>query len=168
MPFCIQTYDELSRMGSMRRVRGLTLSQRCEPRGLPKPKAIVAKAGLAYEKKVLGALKGAGLNVEHNPWFYFEDANGPGYCIPDILVQCPKIPTRQIIVECKLTYKEEALEKLNKLYQPVVSLATKTWTIPLVVAKNIIPSAPIPAFSFLDAIDRDTALLQWRGKGNII
>ena len=157
----------------MRTIKGIKFARRCEPKTIPAPSSAVAKAGIAYEKKVFKALQCIGFEIEHNPWFLFKDSKGFGYCVPDILMRCPKDCTRQIIIECKLKYKDSAIIKLERLYRPVVSIATNTWNVPLVIVKYLSETAPTPALSLLGAINSYDAtgeipVLHWMGKGVIM
>jgi hypothetical protein len=69
-------------------------------------------------KALLGQAKGS-FAVTSNPWFEFCDRNGIGLCSPDILLNGP---SGIVVIECKLTYTERALEQLFGLYLPVVEL----------------------------------------------
>lgn len=150
----------------MRAVKNLSLSYRCDPRTLPKVKTTWAKAGLSYERSVVKALtKEFGAQVIHNPWYYFEDDNGPGYIALDVLLSYTSSLT---VIECKLKYKVDALKKVKELYQPIVNLAENTTTVPLIITKHLTSDAPRPALSFTEAIAQQATLLHWPGKGSIV
>lgn len=71
--------------------------------------------GIRYEQSLAKAL--AGYDADHNPWFYFEDANGPGWCQPDILLADG---TDLFILEAKLSDCEAGVRQLKELYLPVL------------------------------------------------
>ena len=147
----------------MRTVYGLKLARRVLSLPVPRPSSTYARWGLAYERKLFSALLASDLSAAHNPAFYFEDRRGRSYCVPDILVQDYRGLT--IIVECKLTFKQEAIEKLRKLYCPVVRRALGSdLVIPLVIVKNIVPDAPSPALTLESALSNNTYLIQWLGR----
>lgn len=138
---------------------------------MPDPTSAWAKQGLSYERRVVKSLVDAGIKVLHNPAFEFEDDRGPNYCVPDILI--PSYKGDSILIECKLTYKIEAILKLRNLYAPVVQHAFSQPVICLVIAKNITPNAPEPKLTLESAICETRLsnlagvgfLIQWLGKG---
>ena len=144
---------------------------------MPRPSSAQARAGLAYERKAAKALSASGLGlVSHNPWFYYEDDNGPGNAIPDIVLneltrELTAIFGRVCIVaECKLTYRPEAIVKLRQLYCPIVARATGrpiASIFPLVISKHLTSSAPVPAYTIAGALSQREPLLHWLGKGPI-
>lgn len=69
--------------------------------------------GLAYERKVGKALLLDHPNALLGQWIYFEDFKGPGVAQPDILLT---LGNSLHIIECKLSYKEEAEEKIRRVY----------------------------------------------------
>lgn len=69
--------------------------------------------GLRYESALAKALPSA----LHNPWYRFEDANGPGWASPDILT---KWQGQTVVLECKLTDYAEAETQLRDLYFPLL------------------------------------------------
>lgn len=84
---------------------------------LARPRKGSKRYGLSYEKSV--AERSGGL---HGKWFEFEDANGIGYCQPDVILL---LEGEAIVVECKLTEVDEARKQLGRLYIPVVSAALR-------------------------------------------
>jgi Holliday junction resolvase len=148
----------------MRHACNLRVAWSCTDIQVPRPISTAAKNGLRYERNVFKALKKLPNTIFYNPQYYFSDDNGPGYCIPDILLvdgdTC-------IVIECKLTYTEEAIEKLRYLYCPVVSLAMQVETRALVIVKHLTRRAPEPAWNIKEALQRGVPLLHWLGKGPI-
>jgi hypothetical protein len=130
---------------------------------IPEPTSIHAKNGLRYERKVVKALSKAYL-LSHNPWYFFEDMNGPGHIVPDAIIE---YQDQLIIIEIKLTYTAEAIFKLRNLYCPVISYATNKETLPLVITKNLTSASPNPAFNVSSALINPEPLLHWLGKGNL-
>lgn len=135
-----------------------------------------AAVGLRFERNVVKQLKRQYSNkIEHNAWFkYSEQATSNSaiadrLCAPDILFH---IKTGQVIVaEIKYTFVEEAFEKLLRLYCPVVEQALGLplgFAVPLVIVRNVTPSAPKAQFSIMSALGSDPPLLQWLGHGDII
>ncbi len=90
-------------------------------------------------KALLGQAKGS-FAVTSNPWFEFCDRNGQGLCSPDILLNGP---SGIVVIECKLTYTERALEQLFGLYLPVVELFFGVAAKSVVVVGGIGRTAPI-------------------------
>ena len=93
------------------------------PKEIPKPTKLkgVQKAGLAYEKRVGKYLKARfGKNAMIGPWFQFLDKNGKRYCQPDFLLT---LDGQIYKIECKLSFRGRARDKLKKVYGPVVSAA---------------------------------------------
>ena len=130
----------------------------------PKGHTAAQKEGLRYERKVGKALEQAlgPANVVHNPWFTFEDAAGQAYCCPDFIVT---IGWAILVVEVKLSYVDEAILKLRKLYCPVVSFAFGELVQPLVVCRYLTPMAPRAEDNVEEAISLPIPLLHWSGLG---
>jgi hypothetical protein len=57
--------------------------------------------------------------AQHELWFEFVDANGPGHCSPDLVLA---LPGRIVVLECKLTETPWARLQLRELYFPVLEL----------------------------------------------
>lgn len=115
-----------------RKVYQLSSAQECpRPKSIPnsKPRGVKAK-GLSFERAVARALPGA----KHGLWFRFWDANGPGYCSPDFILQSSGMI---FILECKLSNVQEARAQLEELYLPVVALATGLPTRGIVLVKSV-------------------------------
>jgi hypothetical protein len=99
----------------------------------PWPKAKLSglpALGKRYENRVAKALPGA----VHGPWFKYYDANGLGYCSPDFVLSCPE---GILVLECKLTWTEEALAQLRGLYIPVLEKVTGLPVVGGVVLKSL-------------------------------
>lgn len=129
----------------------------------PRPSNLAAKQGLRYEANVGKELGRHVLSehfdrLEHNPWFTFYDTYGRANCCPDFLLW---FENRAIVVEVKLTWVEVAIAKLEDLYLPVVSCALGCPVMPLVICKNITPSAPKAELSLSQALTSPNKLLQW-------
>lgn len=141
-----------------RTVRGLYLARKATCPHPPGRAARGVKAlGIAYERAVARALPGA----LHGQWFYFEDANGPGYCQPDLLV-------RGWILEVKLSDTEEALGQLLQLYLPVVKLALGGPWRGLKIVKHLKPWSRDVITTREQAIAYPgVPTLHWPGKGRL-
>ena len=150
-------------------VAGLTQAHRlpgrpsCIPGGYARKGA---KAyGLRYERTV--ALRTGGL---HGIWFSYVDANGLGYCQPDVLLG---MDGELIILECKLTEVDDARKQLAHLYLPVVAKATGRPTRGIVVTRHLTRETnPSNVCSSLgEALKRATSdyapTLHWIGRGPI-
>jgi hypothetical protein len=153
----------------VRLISNLRSAQRCEPKFPAQASNPAAVLGLRYERKLVRTLRStSGLVVEHNPWFEFIDANGWGCCSLDVLVSGPRLGPKApvLILECKLTWKPEAEEKLRGLYEPIVTLALD---LPvrsirsLTVAKHLTPEAPPAAQSITEALESGLRVLHWIG-----
>lgn len=71
--------------------------------------------GQRFQKLIAKALPKA----EHEPWFQFADANGTGYCSPDLLLWLS--PHELLVLECKRTYwPGEPESQIKDLYFPVL------------------------------------------------
>ena len=141
----------------------ILLAKRCDPRPLPTPQTLVQKQGLRYERKVVRALKIRGCDLEHNPWFQKPDGS---FCCPDIIVYELNLG-RAIVVEVKLTYTPEALEKLNLVYCPIVASVTGLKTKPLVIVKHSKGHMVKFQSSFWDTINFHPPVYLWPGIGPI-
>lgn len=119
--------------------------------------------GIRYEKALAAAL--AAYDVDHNPWFYFEDANGPGYCQPDlILAQGVDL----FVLEAKLTDCEAGRRQLKELYLPILrhllgsrvyGITVSRYLTPESDPKSIVDSLEI---AILNARSNQIPVLHWR------
>ena len=117
---------------SHRKVVGLREAQLCaRPEWLPKQRLRGSQAqGLRYERQVARALPQA----RYGQWFSYTDANGTGYCSPDLIL--PAGPWL-CVLEVKLTDTPRAIWQLKELYFPVLE---KVFNRPIrgaVVARNL-------------------------------
>lgn len=143
-----------------RKVQGLYLARKatCPHQASRAPRGVKA-LGLVYERAVARALPGA----LHGQWFYFEDANGPGYCQPDLLVQ-------GWILEVKLSDTQEALGQLTDLYLPVVTAALGGQWRGLKIVKYLQPWSRDIITARDQALTKPPAVvptLHWPGKGRL-
>lgn len=122
-------------------------------------------AGLRYEKQMAQALPQA----ERGVWFEFRDLNGPGCCQVDLLM--PR-GSALVVLEAKYTWVAEGHTQIEKLYRPVVELATGRPVIGLVVCKVLVPRMPVRVFQALDealdcAAGGAPCALHWLGAGPV-
>jgi hypothetical protein len=134
-----------------------------------KPSNPAARLGIRYEKKVKSELtlhtnRGNFLEIEHNPWFEFEDKYGSGNCSPDVLLY---LDHGVVVVEVKLRWVPVALNKLRDLYCPIVSAALNVPVPPLVICRYLAPEAPSASFSLREAITGKSRLLFWPANGHM-
>lgn len=87
-------------------------------------------AGLRFERQVASGITGA----RTGRWFVFRDANGTGYCSPDII-----LATAQglIVLECKLSDTPHAFSQIERLYKPVLQMVFRRPVAGIVVAKHL-------------------------------
>jgi hypothetical protein len=112
-----------------RSVDGLKSAVFCEPPKfrptIKKTRRVACKRGLQYERRVileLTDLYSSFAEVKPGPWIKYEDRAGTAICQPDCLL-IPKDPALPIvIVECKLSHRPRAREKLAAIYGPVVEM----------------------------------------------
>ena len=124
-------------------------------------------AGIRFERSLAKALK----HAIHGQWFHFIDANGPGWCQPDLII-CGK--KRTIVLECKLTFTRDAHDQLEGLYRPILTKAYGTEVVGVVVCKNLTPYMPgeVIVDSLEEAISASfegakAPVLQWLGRGPV-
>ncbi len=126
--------------------------------------------GIAFEREVYAALP---RSAKHGPWYSFFDANGPGYCQPDIIV----VGKEQIAVfEVKLSNIEEAIKQLSNLYLPVVSKAHGKKAIGIIVVRHLtrVPIALTVCSSVKEAVQfalrggAQHPVVHWLGHGPLV
>lgn len=112
-------------------IRGLHYAAPClRPEFIKKSRPKGAKAkGLAYERAV-----GTAVGGNCGQWFHYIDAQGPGWCQTDVLLVSAK---RVVVLECKLTDTEDAVEQLLHLYFPVLREVYRLPVYGVVVTKNL-------------------------------
>ena len=152
-----------------RYVAGLTQAHRLpgRPTCIPisRPRNGSKRYGLAYERSVASRTNG-----QHGIWFSFVDANGLGYCQPDVLLG---LDGQVVVLECKLTEVDEARAQLGHLYLPVVARALGKPARGIVVVRHLTrESNPSNVCTSLgEALKRasDTYFptLHWIGRGPI-
>jgi len=99
-------------------VRGLLWARPCPRPKLPRSRPRGAKAaGLAYERKLAKAICAEHPLAFHGQWYEFADANGKGFCQPDVV-----IPRKDyvVVVEIKLSAQEDAWSQARGLYKPIL------------------------------------------------
>lgn len=135
-----------------------------EPSSNPWPKRRryrgTKKLGISYEKLVAKETKGV-----HNQWFRFIDANGQGYCCPDVLLD---LPEGLFVLECKLSDRDEAKTQLTDLYLPVVSLVYGKTAHGIVVTKHVTAYSTNICESLSSAMSKaegSVPTLHWLGRG---
>jgi hypothetical protein len=149
-----------------RRVVGLVFAEQCpRPKSIPvnsKPRGVKAK-GLSFERAAAKALPGA----KHGLWFMYTDANGRGYCSPDLLLETPKAV---FVFECKLSNVDEARSQLSELYLPVVGLALAKPAFGIVLVKAVTREKSVSLIT--DSVSKACLLAQsciptlhWLGRG---
>lgn len=165
----------------MNAAQGLVTASRCYPRQMPRVKTEAQKAGLAYERKVITSLAdsfvllGQSFDLCHNPWFEYAGTFGSALCVPDGLISMQTGEYKEIVfvLEVKLTYTPEAIEKLLDTYCPVVAKAFGLPATPVVICKNLIPGAPKALPTFFGAVEAwrmgatEFPLVQWLGASRL-
>lgn len=110
---------------------GLTAAMTCASPWPSEPRFRGTKgAGIRFEKAAAAKIKGC----IRGQWFKYTDANGVGYCCPDILLP---VEGHTLILECKLTEVEQARMQLAELYSPVIRMAFDRPTASIVVARHL-------------------------------
>jgi hypothetical protein len=110
------------------RVTGLKTASFCDPPQfrptIRKTKRLSCRRGLQYERRVaeeLMRLYADVAEVKAGPWIRYTDAAGETICQPDVLI-IPNDPSAPIvIVECKLSHRPKAQDKLSAIYGVVVA-----------------------------------------------
>jgi hypothetical protein len=141
-------------------------------RAQSRPQGLAAREGLRFERKVFSELRKAlpdkGFLVERNPWFRYRKPDGTEhFCSPDILVTVRE-DGYIAIVEVKLSWVPNVLDKVRNLYCPVVQRALDVPTKGLVIVKNSGPGAPQANSRFMFALMSANPFLVWRGDGPIV
>lgn len=118
-------------------VAGILSAEPCpRPNAIPQARLRGTKRlGMKYEKDFANALAlrfpRATIAAQ---WFRFVDANGSGYCQPDVILQ---LPGQCIIFECKLTDTEKGRSQLGRLYIPVVERCYRLPARGIVVTRHL-------------------------------
>ena len=106
-------------------------------------------AGIRFERKVGTRLeilaKSLGGMLEKNPWFQYNDENGPHACSPDFIFL---FDGTVIVIEVKVTWIPIAISKLKNLYLPVVNRILHPEKLGgIVLCKNLTPETPAPTLT---------------------
>lgn len=143
----------------MRKIRGLRWARpAANPWSQPHVRGLKAK-GLTFERRVARALPGA----KHGLWFQFEDANGLGFCSPDLVLS---LGSEAVILECKLTDCAEAREQLSGLYIPVLECILGRSPRGAVVARNLTRASWGRAETVRQGlVAQEIPLIHWLGTG---
>lgn len=115
-------------------IEGLQWARRASeaPFGKPRARKNARGAGIRYERLLAKALPQA----IHGRWYEFADANGRGFCQPDLLLDTS---SGLVVLEVKLTWVEEAHSQIEQLYRPVLRLAEGASVAGIVVCKTLSP-----------------------------
>lgn len=115
-------------------IHDLTWAERVKkPKFSPQARATGIKAvGLRFEKKVAEGIPGA----QRGKWFRFRDANGEGWCSPDIILP---VNFGLLCLECKLSDLPEAKTQISRLYKPVLELVYGRPVFGIVVTRHLRP-----------------------------
>ena len=122
---------------SHRKILGLLWAKEAvaKPSFARKSRARGAKAlGLRYEAALARRLPGA----QHGKWFEFQDANGLGWCQPDLFVQIES-ENCVLVLECKHTWTAEGHSQLEQLYFPVLEKVFGQKVVGVQVCKYLAP-----------------------------
>lgn len=151
-----------------REVAGLRIARivprpKCIPSG--RPRKGVKLDGLRYEAAVGRAIPGAKTGI----WIEYNDANGWGYCNPDLVLSLgPGEPV--CVIEVKRTDVEASLAQINSLYRPCLALCLGRPVVGLRVARFLTGGSDAAIDSFAAAIAAWRAdslavpLLHWPGR----
>ena len=118
-----------------RKVKGLQWA--CQLAGRPKiiplgrPRGVKA-LGLRYERALARAVPMA----KHGLWFEFLDANGPGFCQPDLVIEGQEAV---LVLEVKLSWVPDGHTQIEELYRPVLAACCKKPVYGVQVTRNLRP-----------------------------
>lgn len=145
------------------------------PDSIPKSRSRGIKAlGRRYEGAVAHQL---GAGATRGQWWRFRDANGPGLCQTDFILEGARWV---VILEAKHTWTPGGMDQLHYLYIPVVGMATGKQVVGVQVCKHLVPYHTGSVFTDLEsaiASAKETwrvkaitrcVTLHWRGVGPII
>lgn len=152
-----------------RKIVGLEYATRLDarPKTIPRPRrgAGAKGLGLAYERALAAKLKPFGF--EHGVWFEFVDANGHGYCSPDlILIQ----RSRVVVIEAKLTDGIAGRHQLENLYRPVLEKTFDLPVQPILALRHMTHEAASEPYTSIENLlslvpAHGLAVLHWLGRG---
>lgn len=139
-----------------------------KPKSIPRVRrgAGAKGLGIAYERALAGALKPYGF--EHGRWFEFVDANGHGFCSPDLVrVEHQRV----VVVEAKLTDGIAARHQLERLYTPVLAHIYKKPVLCIVALRHMTnesqSTVPYTSIGAALAPGDGLRLFHWLGRGPI-
>lgn len=139
---------------------------------LPRSSSSLAKLGLAYERKLLRALRESipvGMHIYNNTWYKYVIDGEEKICSPDF--EIVDLMNEYIIVgEIKLNWTPLAHQKLRELYCPVINICSPPGIVskPLVIVKNLTPESPRPQPRLTWAFNAEVPLFHWTGIGSVL
>lgn len=165
-----------------RRVEKLTQAERLNgwPEMIPRIAARGVKAlGRRYEAAVGRQL---GPQAVRGIWWSYRDANGPGLCQTDFLINGEYWA---VILECKHTWTADGMHQLQDLYLPVVGMALDKKVMGVQVCKHLTPNHVGSVYNTLEEAVREArtgdrlehnrfnnptrlVTLHWRGIGPML
>jgi hypothetical protein len=144
------------------------------PRAFPRGRLTrVQRMGLTYQRALGKALKAKlkGATITPVPWYEYLQHNSDGtlkqsICSPDFIIENNGVG---IVVEVKLTFVWDAIEKLNNLYLPIIKFTRQDLRhiAPLVITRTLTPTAPPTITRISQALDVNrnvVPILQWLDK----
>lgn len=158
-------------MSKPRRISGLLWARPCpRPRTIPKTRATGTRAaGLAYERRLAKAICAEHPLAFSSQWYEYEDAAGPGFCQPDIVIPGKDFVT---VIEVKLSAQESAWLQARALYKPILEMVYRKPCICIVATKFLRRerAGDIVAASLADAVASAHVLniqplWHWIGRG---
>ena len=120
--------------------------------------------GLAYEHQVAEALP----HAFHGPWYEYWDANGRGWCQPDLVLRGSRII---VVCEVKLTWTPQATSQLSDLYVPILLRAHNLPVRSLIICRNLTPRVPFQVYgSMREALSSSHTIpiVHWLGHGPLV
>lgn len=144
-----------------RHIVGLEWARPCaRPKAIPQARLRGTRAqGLAFERALAKACPWA----RHGQWFEFADANGLGWCQPDLFAF---IEGRCVVLEAKLTDVAAAREQLERLYSPILAHCFGAPVVGVPVVKFLSKCrGESPAPDLRSALAAPRPLLHWLGRG---
>jgi hypothetical protein len=155
-----------------RRVESVVWARECaRPRGIPVARRLrgTRAQGLAYERKLVGAITRVMPSAVHGQWFHFFADGEYGYCQPDVI---RVVRDAVYVIECKLTDVELATEQLRDLYFPVLRCAYARPVRGIIAVRSVhrAPGLAHIASSLREALlvsETRVPVLHWIGSGPI-
>jgi len=147
---------------------------RVPSRPMPEATSEAAHKGLRFQRRVENALRSTASSIggrfESEPWFRFRQLYRDSHAVPDGLFT---FGDQQLVIEVKQTFVCEGVEKLRRLYVPVVAKTYKLRTYPLLICRYLTSSAAdhlrIETLSeALRAPEGEAPVLHYPGSGPIL